>query len=410
MDNADTALDLARLTAQARAHYNAARWDEALAAIAQIEAHGGRSPELDELAADIRLKQRIEAVQVPTKAPPRRPRGLALPLLGAGGALALLAAAALALAPLLRGGPARPQPADLSRNLAAALPTAAPTAAPAPAEPGSGVLTVGGLAGDSAVGVRNVYLILDASGSMLARVGERRKIAVAQEALVGLVGALPADATVALRTYGHRRADDCGDVQLLAQPGPLYREGLIAQIQAITPVNLSRTPIAAALQATALDLAAMPGETLVVLVSDGEESCGGDPAAAAAAIRAARPDVRVSVVGFDIAPELRERLAGIALAGGGLYVDAADVGQLKAALRQVTAPSFRVLDPAGAEVGRGLLGEGIELPRGRYTLLVGGDPVLLQEQVEVREGQATSVTIADAGGSLTAEIRRDWRP
>jgi hypothetical protein len=93
-------------------------------------------------------------------------------------------------------------------------------------------------------------------------------------------------------------------------------------------VNLSRTPIAASLQAAAADLSAAQGETLIVLVSDGEENCDGDPVAAAAALRQRRSDLRVSVVGFDIAPDLRERLAQIAEAGGGMYVDARAVGAL----------------------------------------------------------------------------------
>lgn len=415
MEPTENTLDPERLGAMARAHYRAARWDDALATVVQLQALGHSSPELDDLANDIRLKQRLETVQVPDFVQPRRGRGPLLAVLGAAGGLALLATLALAVAPML-GGPAdRPEAVALSRNIAAVLPTAAPEpaapAAPAAAAAPSGSLAVAAAPGDAlGPAVRNVYIILDASGSMLARSGDSRKIDLAQEALSGLVRALPDDAGVALRTYGRRRPDDCGDVELLAEPGPLYRDGLIAQIEAIEPVNLSRTPIAASLEAAAADLEAASGETLVLLVSDGEESCGGDPVAAAAALHAARPDVRVSVVGFDIAPELRERLAQIAVAGGGSYADAGDLGELEAALARAAAPGFRVLDPAGAEVGAASLGATLELPAGAYTLVVGAGPAPLEQPVEVRGGMATVVTIGAEGGRLQADVRRDWAP
>jgi hypothetical protein len=404
-------VDSERLLALARTHCLDARWDEALAAIEQLRAAGHSSAELDELRDNIRLKQRMEAAQLPTFAAPPRRRGPALPLLG--GAAALTLALAFALAGGLQSPPPAPEVAALSRSLVGALPTPAPppqaTAAPAPDAPRPGAVAV---RADSeiALGVSNVYLILDASGSMLARSGERRKIELAQEALVGLAEALPTEVNVALRAYGHRRPDDCTDSQLLAAPGPFFREALVAQIRAVQPVNLGRTPIAASLEAAAADLAAAPGETLVVLVSDGEESCEGDPVAAAAALHGARPEVRVSVVGFDIAPELRERLAAIAAAGGGEYLDAADLDELTAALQRVATPGFRLLDAEGAEVGAGSLGEQLALPAGAYTLLLGQEPALLRQQLEVRPGMTTLVTIDDLQGSLSADVRRERQP
>lgn len=355
MEQHNLALDPEHLLAHARAHARAARWDDALAAIAQLVTAGAGSPELDDLANDIKLKQRLETVQLPDQPHShQRGGGLLFAVLGAGSVLALFVVLALGVG--MARLPTAATAAGLAGDLAAALPTAAPAtpaatavpAAPAPAaqnEVRAGALTASAAAGaERKLGVGNVYLILDASGSMLAPAGGARKIAIAQDALVGLVRGLPEQASLALRTYGQRRPDDCGDVELIAAPGTLDREALVAAIQAIRPVNLSRTPLAASLQAVAGDLSDVAGDTLVVLVSDGEESCGGDPVAAARELRAARPDVRISVVGFDIAPELRERLAQIAVAGGGMYVDAADVGELQGALERIVTPGFRVLD------------------------------------------------------------------
>jgi len=408
-----------QLYEQAVAHYRAARWSEALEAISALLAQGQSTPDVDALLQDIKFKQRLDRGQPPAAsvAPPPRRNGRG-PLLGLAGGLALAAALGLGFvatqgrqaATLIGAAPVTQGVAEALPTASALLPTA--TAAPAaPAQAGAGTLVISAaLEQELALGIDNVYLILDASGSMLAPAGERRKIDIAQEALVGLVERLPADVNVALRTYGRQRPDDCGDVELLVPLGPLDRTALVSQIEAIEPVNLSRTPIGSSLAAVPGDLGDAGGETLVLLVSDGEESCDGDPVSVAAQLHAERPNLRVSVVGFDIAPELRERLARIAEAGGGSYYGADDVGQLAAALRDVVTPRFRVLDAAGAEVGAGQVGEQLDLPAGAYTVAVGANPVLLQQPVQVRDGMATTVALRTDQGQLLAEVRRDWQP
>lgn len=401
---------------QAVAHYRAARWPEALAAIGELLARGESSPEVDALVEDIKFKQRLDMAQAPEATPipePRRVgRGVLIALLGA---FVTIAVIGVGLTVTLRGpgAPVISAPPPVAQQAIGALPTpapVAPTVAPT-AVAGEGTLVVSPADGvNLALGIDNVYLILDASGSMLARVGEQRKIDLAQEALVGLVDRLPGDANVALRTYGRQRPDDCSDVELLAPLAPLDKGGLVAQIQGIEPVNLSRTPIGSSLAAVPADLGAAGGETLVVLLSDGEETCGADPTAVAAQIRAERPNVRVSVVGFDIAPEQRDRLASIAAAGGGSYYGAADMGQLAAALEDVVTPRFQVIDGAGAEVAGGQLGERLDLPSGAYTVTLGAEPTLFEQLVEIQDGMATLVAISRVDGSLSAEVRRDWNP
>lgn len=397
---------------QALAHYRAARWSEALAVINELLALGYSSAEIDTLLQDIKFKQRLDLAQAPVaSAPPPERRIKQGALLGMAGATVAIALLGVAISMSFRGDRAAAQP-PLAQDVVGALPTLAPTGPAAEVAPAGGIGTLAiDLAEEEtlALGVENVYLILDASGSMLARVGERRKIDIAQEALAGLVDRLPTNSNVALRTYGRQRADDCSDVELLAPLAPIDREGLITLIEAVEPVNLSRTPIGDSLSAVPEDLGQDGGETLVVLLSDGEETCDADPAAIAANLHAERPNVRVSVVGFDIAPELRDRLAAIAVAGGGTYYDAGDVAQLATALEEVVTARFRVLDPAGVEVGAGLVGEELMLPAGPYTVTVGIDPVLFEQPVQVWDSMATLVAIRDDEGRLSAEVRRDWQ-
>ena len=79
------------------------------------------------------------------------------------------------------------------------------------------------------------------------------------------------------------------------------------------------------------DLPGVTGPVVVVLITDGEETCDGDPAAAIQALRGAGFDVRVNIVGFAIDEHrLREEFEAWARAGNGRYVEANDGAQLAA--------------------------------------------------------------------------------
>ena len=73
----------------------------------------------------------------------------------------------------------------------------------------------------------------------------------------------------------------------------------------------------------------------VVLVTDGLETCGGDPCAAAAEARGLRRGVTTHVVSFAQSTEERAILECIADAGDGLLLGADDADELAAALFQI---------------------------------------------------------------------------
>src|SRR2546430_14233175 len=76
---------------------------------------------------------------------------------------------------------------------------------------------------------RSVLLILDASGSMNAKLpnGETR-MAVAQRAIKGVAGLVPAQAQLSLRLYGAQSPasqKNCQDTHLAVPFGPARRRG-----------------------------------------------------------------------------------------------------------------------------------------------------------------------------------------
>ena len=183
----------------------------------------------------------------------------------------------------------------------------------------------------------NIELIIDDSGSMAQQIEGGRKIAVAKQVLSGLIKELPTDAQVAVRTYGRQkpsRDHDCSDMEIMTPFGPNNPERVLPGVQALKPNGM--TPIAASLEEAAKDFAGKEGQNnVIVLLSDGEEDCGGDPCAAAMRIHNAGIHLQVNVIGLHVLPKERKQLACVAEAGGGKYYDAANANELKLAASEV---------------------------------------------------------------------------
>ena len=125
---------------------------------------------------------------------------------------------------------------------------------------------------------RSVALVLDASGSMNAKLPDgQTRIDAAKKAVADLVSRMDPNTRLALRAYGHQsptQKKDCKDTALLVGFAPLAsnRAEVIAQAQALQARGY--TPITHALTAAAHDIASEEsGERIVVLVSDGQETC-----------------------------------------------------------------------------------------------------------------------------------------
>ncbi len=180
----------------------------------------------------------------------------------------------------------------------------------------------------------NVELIIDASGSMKQRMEGKTKMAIAKQVMLDLAADLPADAQVAVRTYGNHRKDDCSDVSLLTSFGKNDPNRYRDQVNALTPVG--KTPISASLEAAGRDFAGKEGQhNVIIFVSDGEETCEGDPCAAAKALHEAGVRLTVNVIGFDVGAKERKQLECIAQVSGGKYYNAANASEFKVAASEV---------------------------------------------------------------------------
>ena len=239
-----------------------------------------------------------------------------------------------------------------------------------------------------------VELILDASGSMLQRVEGKRRIAVAKEVLTEAVREhIPPGTSVALRVFGHKEPDACR-TDLEIPLGPLDPESAAHMIGTINAMNLARTPIADSLEAVASDLKGSRTGA-VVLVTDGEETCEGDPGAVIEALRERGLKVSLNIVGFAIdEPELAAQFEAWAELGGGRYFSANDQGGLSEAIEQALSVPYTVYDQGGNELARGQVdGDPVELEQGIYRVFVGGLSEKTFDHVEVVGEQSVTLKL-----------------
>ncbi len=256
-----------------------------------------------------------------------------------------------------------------------------------------------------------VELILDASNSMWGQSEGGRKIDLAKKALASLIQALPSTSQVALRVYGHRHSRElknCEDSTLLVPLGPLNKAKLIEHVQTITPRGM--TPLAYSLKQVLNDLGDTPGEKLVILVSDGNESCGGDPVAAVKALRQHGIDMRIEVVGLAVADAAAKRLLDtIATLTRGRYHAAKDVPELKDALAEALRLAFTVEDQGGIGVARGMVGsERLCLEPGNYRVSVRSPTQTFTfDNVAIVPGQQTHLTLIPQDQALSKASRSE---
>lgn len=173
-------------------------------------------------------------------------------------------------------------------------------------------------------------VILDASGSMWGQVDGKPKLMIARETLHAVLPTLPADAEIGLMAYGHRDKGSCEDIQLIVPPAPGTANAITTAADNLK--FLGKTPLTAAVKQAAEDLKYTEDKATVVLITDGLETCGGDPCALGKELEASGIDFKVDVVGFGLTAEEGRQVACLAEDTGGKYIQANDEEGLKSAL------------------------------------------------------------------------------
>ena len=258
---------------------------------------------------------------------------------------------------------------------------------PSKEEPGSVSVTSSSTVAPGA----GVEIILDASGSMLQRIGAQRRIDIAKQTLTKLTStSIPSGTPFALRVFG-REVDSC-QTDLDIPVGPLDAAVVGKKIAALEAKNNAKTPIGASLEKVADDLQSVRGERLVILLTDGEETCGGDPAAAIASLKKTGTSVRINIVGFAIDDaKLAAAFRHWSDTGDGAYFDAKDAAGLGAAMLQALQPGYEIVNAQNRVIADGVAGgEPVKVLPGNYTARLKGQNGKSQA-VTVKAKETTAV-------------------
>ena len=199
----------------------------------------------------------------------------------------------------------------------------------------------------AATAAERVIVVLDASGSMWGQIDGKPKQEIARQSLRSALASVPAGEEIGFMAYGHRDKTSCDDVELIVPPAAGTSNAISTAADNLK--FLGKTPLTAAVKQAAQALEYTEGKTKVVLITDGVETCGGDPCALGKELKAAGPDFTVDVVGFGLSSDDGRQVACLAEATGGKYIQASDEKALQEALTEAvaTAPAAQ---PAPAEV------------------------------------------------------------
>ncbi|UII19790.1 vWA domain-containing protein [Fulvivirga ligni] len=191
-----------------------------------------------------------------------------------------------------------------------------------------------------------ILFLLDGSGSMLAGWGDVNRITAAKELLTELVDSLKANTKLelALRAYGHlyrRSSQNCKDTRLEVGFARNNHAQIVSKLNMIDPKGT--TPIAYSLEQAANDFPTTQGyRNIIIIITDGIESCDGDPCAVSLALQKKGIFLKPFIIGIGMGAEYKKQFKCI-----GEYYDAKDVNSFRFALNRAITTS---LEKASASV------------------------------------------------------------
>ncbi len=199
-----------------------------------------------------------------------------------------------------------------------------------------------------------IEIIFDASGSMTDPTADGvLKIDAAKEALKQITSEIEAGSKVGLRVFGAQPTDDnpelsCRDSQLIIPIGGINKQQMLNQVNGL--LAQGQTPIGFSLQEAANDFT--PGANVkktIILISDGEESCGLDPIVVVQGLKAKGINVVIHTIGFNVNAKARAQLQQIAKMTGGIYANATSAGELTKQLKKIAVKAELLLKPKKQE-------------------------------------------------------------
>lgn len=198
-----------------------------------------------------------------------------------------------------------------------------------------------------------ILFMLDCSQSMSASWGKMSKMEAAKKTLSEIVDSLRKleHVQMALRAYGHQvhyNLNNCKDTRL--EVGFRSNNHILIQskLGGLKPKGI--TPIAYSLERAERDFPDdREARNIIIIITDGEESCEGDPCATSLALQRKNIILKPFVIGLGRSNDMKNKLDCV-----GAYYEAANAPQLNSVLKSIirkvldeTTVQVNLLDEAG---------------------------------------------------------------
>jgi Ca-activated chloride channel homolog len=185
----------------------------------------------------------------------------------------------------------------------------------------------------------DAMIVFDASGSMAGMGFGETTVSRLQQVRHALAEVLPDVAPfrkLGLLTFGPGKHRACDNIDLKFTPIPNAMDRILSEINALHPYGQTPITKAVSLAANAVDYRDRP--VTIVLLTDGEEDCGGDPCALAQQLKTKGAGVTVHIISYMLS-----HLGGLSTGGSvrclseatdGLYIATETTDELISALRR----------------------------------------------------------------------------
>ncbi|RYZ72790.1 MAG: VWA domain-containing protein, partial [Proteobacteria bacterium] len=260
-----------------------------------------------------------------------------------------------------------------------------------------------------------IEIIVDSSGSMGQLLGPfRTRMYFMKKMLTRyMTDQYKEKAQTGLRVYGSKRVGDCSDNELAVPFGEKSLVGIETRVAKLEPVG--KTPLFKAVKAAAQDLKSYKGPKAIIVFTDGEDTCGGNPCVdGKEARRDALLDTQIFVVAIGYKPnaddlkkiscmgdtQTAESEGDLFSAMGGIHskIFSKQIN-LKVVSPDPTAEVqlFHQVDGAWTYLRSFTAAFGATVPPGKYQVVVNLAPPYKFEEVVIPPKKVVTLTVKGAG-------------
>jgi len=185
----------------------------------------------------------------------------------------------------------------------------------------------------------NILIVLDGSGSMGKEIGGVSKIDTVKEGLEKEIKKFPVGTSVGLISFGHQEKGSCEDVENILPISPLKKGEFSSSLEKITPQG--KTPLFLSLKKAINELTLTRGESTLLLIADGQDTCGGNPCELVKDMRNSRIKTVIDIIGFGVSRSEKEQLECVASAGAGTYFPVSNAEEFQLATEKIFDRAFK---------------------------------------------------------------------